>query len=90
VDPEFYAEIRIRYPPSQTVTPVHLGCIIKANFDFCTILNHIASRIFAGNKFHATAKQVLGYKDQLDTWFHNLPEPLSPIKLALPDHITIQ
>jgi hypothetical protein len=90
IDPEFYGEIRIRYPPSQTVSPIHLGCIIKANFDFCIILNDIASQIFAGGKFHATAKQVLGFKDKLDSWFDKLPEPLSPIKLALPDHITIQ
>ena len=90
VDSEWYGEIWIRYKPSPTVSPVHLGCVVKANFDLRIILNDIAFQLFQKPEHQATVRQAIEFRARLDDWFKHLPDPLTPRKIVLPDHIKIQ
>ncbi|OTB00138.1 hypothetical protein M426DRAFT_324544 [Hypoxylon sp. CI-4A] len=87
VDPEFYGEVRIRYPGSQNVYPIHLGHIIKANFELRKLMNDMASELFEeGKPPRVTVEKTLECKSRMDNWLANLPEPLTPTKAVFPDH----
>ncbi len=91
VDPQWYGEIWIRYPMSQTVYPVHLGTTIKCNFELRKMMNAMASELFEEDKPPiVTPGEILECKSRLDMWFTNLPDPLTPTKIVLPDQIKIQ
>ncbi|KAI1393371.1 uncharacterized protein F4822DRAFT_9754 [Hypoxylon trugodes] len=89
-DPHFYGEIWIRYPMSQTLYPVNLGCLIKANFEIRKLMNDMGSEMFEEDRPpRVTPEKILECKSRLDNWFVNLPEPLMPTKIVLPDHIKL-
>ncbi|KAI0887566.1 uncharacterized protein GGS22DRAFT_186400 [Annulohypoxylon maeteangense] len=90
VDPKWFGEVWIRYPLGQDIYPTHLGCTMKANFELRKLMNEMASQIFEDNGSpHITVEKALECKSMLDNWFSNLPEPLIPTKVVLPDHIKI-
>ncbi|KAI1378381.1 hypothetical protein F4677DRAFT_466122 [Hypoxylon crocopeplum] len=90
LDPEWYGEIWIRYPLSQTIFPTHLGCTIKSNFELRSLMNDMALEIFDEKEPpRASAEKILECKSKLDMWFTNLPDPLTPTKVVLPDHMKI-
>ncbi|KAL7626163.1 hypothetical protein AAE478_002933 [Parahypoxylon ruwenzoriense] len=90
LDSQWYGEIWVRYPLSQTLFPTNLGCIVKSNFDLRKLMNDIAAEIFEeGRPPKVTADKILECKSRLDVWFASLPDPLTPTKVVLPDHIKI-
>ncbi|KAI1410532.1 hypothetical protein F5Y13DRAFT_201990 [Hypoxylon sp. FL1857] len=90
LDPKFYGEVWLRYPLSQTLFPTNLGCVIKANLELRALMNDMAWELFEDDKPpHMSVEKALECKSRLDAWFVNLPEPLMPTKIVLPDHIKI-
>ncbi|KAI2631054.1 hypothetical protein GGR54DRAFT_628061 [Hypoxylon sp. NC1633] len=90
LDPEWYGEIWIRYPLSQKIFPINVGCIVKSNFDLRKLMNDMAAELFEEDEPPlVTAEKILDCKSRLDMWFTELPEPLTPTKVVFPDHIKI-
>ncbi|KAI5867928.1 hypothetical protein GGS23DRAFT_591738 [Durotheca rogersii] len=90
VDPQWYGEIWVRYPLSQTLFPINLSHVIRTNFDLRKLMNDIAGEVFVvGKPPNATAQKVLDLKSRLDAWFADLPETLAPTRVVLPDHLKI-
>ncbi|KAI2465995.1 hypothetical protein F4781DRAFT_445511 [Annulohypoxylon bovei var. microspora] len=89
-DPKWYGEIWIRYPLSQNLYPTNLNCTIKSNFELRKLMNEMAFELFEDDgPPKMTTEKALECKSRLDNWFSNLPEPLMPTKVVLPDHIKI-
>ncbi|KAI0902092.1 hypothetical protein F4806DRAFT_490565 [Annulohypoxylon nitens] len=90
LDPKWYGETWLRYPLSQNIYPTHLGCTIRANFELRKLMNEMALELFEDNgPPHMSPEKALECKSKLDNWFANLPDPLMPTKVVLPDHIKI-
>ncbi|OTA95752.1 hypothetical protein M434DRAFT_393609 [Hypoxylon sp. CO27-5] len=90
LDPGFYGEVWIRYPLGQRLYPTNLGCIIKSNFELRKLMNDMAAELFEDDKpCHMSVEKALECKSRLDAWFVGLPDPLTPTKVVLPDHIKI-
>ncbi|KAJ4295913.1 hypothetical protein N0V88_004615 [Collariella sp. IMI 366227] len=89
--PQWYGELWVKYPLSQTRLPTFHGLIFKAKADFWTIINSFAQLAFADR--HVGSKpsvhEVLPFYHRLRAWERNLPEPLTPRKIVLPHQLKL-
>lgn len=85
---QWYGEVWIQYPLSETPTPIHLGCTMKAIADIRMITNDLALQTFNNGGFpgHLLRAHVFGFKSRLDAWLSDLPDPLTPRKIVFPAH----
>ncbi|KAI1102600.1 hypothetical protein F4804DRAFT_334096 [Jackrogersella minutella] len=90
LDKAWYGEIWLRYPMSHTLYPTNLAFTMNTNFQLRLMMNEMALELFEDDKPpHMTQAKALECKSRLDNWFTNLPEPLMPTKVVLPDHMKI-
>ena len=91
-DPEWYGETWVRYPPRDTLSPVHFGYFFRARARFFIIVNDIAKHSFdqVTGPSRLSNKQIWGYYKRLLEWFGNLETPLTPEKIALPSQLKLQ
>jgi hypothetical protein len=89
--PQWYGELWVRYPLSQTRLPAYHGLLFKAITEFWTIINDISSRTFVRHRLPAklSVNQIFQFYDRLTAWHNNLPEPLTPKKIVLPDQLKL-
>ena len=93
-NPAWYGELYLKYPVSQQLYPVKFGEIFKAKAEFRVILNELGLRLFAHQ--NAAADDRLSNRDasefcsRFKRWYQALPESLSPRKVVLPGHLTLQ
>ena len=91
VDPQWYGEIWIQYPRSQTPIPLHLGQKIQAEAILHVIMNEIGSLLFRRPLLRPpTPDEIIALKVKLDDWKDNLPETLQPKRLVFPQHFALQ
>ncbi|XXH04590.1 DNA helicase rad5 [Hypoxylon texense] len=90
LDARWYGEIWIRYPLGRRVFATGVGHVVRANFELRRLMNDMAAEMFEADRPpRSTVAQVLDCKARLDSWFAHLPEPLTPTRVVLPDHIKI-
>ena len=92
VNPQWFGEVWLRYPIDQTLTPLHIGHILKSHMGMCHILNDIAVASFKNPETQGqlSVQKTLEFKRRLDTWFERLPIPLQPQRAVHPSHLRIQ
>lgn len=93
-DPQWYGDIYLQYPPSETLIPMHLGTSFKAKCLLRRMKNEIAQRAFGhdaakGDTWLAYAEAEL-FCSTLTAWFEALPEHLHSSRVVFPKDIGIQ
>ncbi|KAK4155533.1 hypothetical protein C8A00DRAFT_13446 [Chaetomidium leptoderma] len=89
--PNWYGELWVRYPSSQSRLPTYHGLLFKAKADFWTILNEVSLLTFSRHRAPAklSVNQILQFYNRLIAWQQNLPEPLTPRKIVLPHQLKL-
>ncbi|KAA8632821.1 hypothetical protein SMACR_02850 [Sordaria macrospora] len=90
-NPQWYGEIWVKYPGSQSRFPTHLGFMFKAKAQLWTIMNDLSLLSFrdGGLPLKMSSSQVLEFYNRLVNWLHQLPEPLSPRKIVTPHQMKL-
>ncbi|KAF2655122.1 hypothetical protein K491DRAFT_693149 [Lophiostoma macrostomum CBS 122681] len=90
VEPQWYGEIWVQYPPNQTLDPLYLGHKLQAEAILHTIMNEIGLLSFGETPLRPLTLDEIGVlKRKLDAWMATLPEPLQPKRLVFPHHLTL-
>ncbi|KAH6650068.1 hypothetical protein F5144DRAFT_555191 [Chaetomium tenue] len=89
--PEWYGELWVRYPLSQSRLPTFHGLLFKAISDFWTIISEVSTLIFSrrGPPTKLSVDQIFQFYYRLRAWQNNLPEPLTPKKIVLPHQLKL-
>lgn len=89
--PQWYAELWVRYPLGQSPLPTHHGLLFKAKADFWAILNDASLLTFSHHRppSKLSVVQTLEFYNRLIAWRQNLPEPLTPKKIVLPHQLKL-
>lgn len=89
--PEWYGELWVRYPLSQSRLPTFHGLLFKAIADFWTIIIEVATLTFSrrGPPTKLSVDQIFHFYYRLRAWQNNLPEPLTPKKIVLPHQLKL-
>ncbi|KAK1830892.1 hypothetical protein QBC39DRAFT_100834 [Podospora conica] len=87
----WYGEFYLEYPLCSTYFPAFHAHTVQGIASLRTILGDIASKAFRnGKKVHClTWDEAMQYKAQLDKWFEDLPDPLTPKRIVFPWHLKI-
>jgi hypothetical protein len=91
-NPAWYGELVLKYPQSPVMFATNFGRTIKRLADLRVILNTLSTSAFDNQKSPKglTTQQAVSYIQQLENWYLNLPEPLSPSKIVLPAQLKLQ
>ncbi|KAK0630112.1 hypothetical protein B0T17DRAFT_490691 [Bombardia bombarda] len=89
--PQWYGEIWVRYPLSQSRSSTHHGPLFKAKADMWTIMHDFTLICFrdSASPLKLSMDQILGFYNRLVAWFDNLPEPLTPKNISMPHHLKL-
>ncbi|KAL2134955.1 hypothetical protein VTI74DRAFT_10276 [Chaetomium olivicolor] len=91
--PQWYGELWVKYPQSQTRLPTYHGLLFKAKADFWTIMNEFSLLTFSHRHTAIAPKlsvsEVLPFYHRLRAWERNLPEPLTPRNIVLPHQLKL-
>ncbi|KAK3301063.1 uncharacterized protein B0H64DRAFT_382525 [Chaetomium fimeti] len=89
--PQWYGELWVRYPLSQSRLPTYHGYLFKALSEFWTIMNEVSTLTFSrqGPSTKLSVDQIFRFYYRLRAWQHNLPEPLTPKKIVLPHQLKL-
>ncbi|KAL2261349.1 hypothetical protein VTK26DRAFT_4346 [Humicola hyalothermophila] len=87
--PQWYGELWIKYPLTQSLVPTCHGHLFKAKADFWAIMNDFLLLRFPHHRSptNLSLDQTFGFYNRLQAWLHNLPEPLSARKVVLPQQL---
>ncbi|KAF5716035.1 nitrate assimilation regulatory nirA [Fusarium mundagurra] len=92
-DPDWYGEIWLKYPSSSTLVPLRTGLVFRAKMSFSIVLNEVMLEIQEDSTdsylFKHGGKKILEIAEVLDTWYKDMPEPLSPTKIVSPSQLKI-
>jgi hypothetical protein len=89
VDPDWFGELRYRYPGSTTTSSAHFAHFFSAKSAYITILNELAHKSF-GDESTLSIHEAILYARRLMTWFQSLPAVLTPKRVVLPAHFLLQ
>jgi hypothetical protein len=105
-EPEFYGEIHLRYPGSDTILPMHFGYLMKARGELALLLHTISSRLFAtvetdgeeaderntssDEDENPSTAQIAKYISSLLKWQSKLPDCLKPEEIVYPGQLKLQ
>lgn len=89
--PQWYGELWVKYPLSQSRLPTYHGLIFKAIADFWTIMNEVSTLTFSrhGPPTKLSVEQIFQFYCRLKAWQSSLPEPLTPKKIVLPHQLKL-
>ncbi|KAK4216540.1 hypothetical protein QBC37DRAFT_86806 [Rhypophila decipiens] len=91
--PEWYGELWVRYPYGLPRTPTHHALVWKARADLLTICIEYANLAFKESASALVAElpvsQILKFYDRLIRWREELPDPLTPKKIVMPNHLKL-
>ena len=88
----YQGEIWTRYPLAQSLEPTQNGVSFKAIAELRTIMNNIACCSFRHEeKVRAVPlARAREFFNELQAWYDDLPESLTPRNIVLPCHLKIQ
>jgi hypothetical protein len=93
-NPQWYGEVYLQYPPSDTLTPMHLGHSFKVKCQLRNIKSAIARRAFGDADLKGDAwlpyAEAAMFCSQLNDWYVALPEHLMPSRVVFPKDIGTQ
>lgn len=93
-NPEWYGEMWLKYPLSVDLVPLRYSWVIKSKAEFSIILNEaiLEFKSSQGNQKpdKSRAERLEGIVKRLRRWHTELPNVLSPSKLAFPSQLKIQ
>lgn len=89
--PQWYGELWVRYPLTQSPVPTHHGFQFKARAEFWTIMNEFSCLAFSDHRAPCklSINQIFTVHNRLKAWLHNLPEPLTPKNIVLPHQLKL-
>ncbi|KAK3310454.1 uncharacterized protein B0T15DRAFT_389212 [Chaetomium strumarium] len=89
--PQWYGELWVKYPASQTPLPTYHGLLFKAKAEFWTIMNEVSRLTFSHycSPTRLSVSQILQFYGRLRSWWQNLPEALTPGRIALPHQLKL-
>jgi hypothetical protein len=91
VQPDWYGEVWIRYPMSQSRLPSLFGHEFRAKAQFRIIMNDFSLAAYSGVKKPAiTLAKAYGLYTQLRRWWDGLPDVLTARNVVLPGHLQLQ
>lgn len=90
--PQWYGEIRFKFPSAPTIFSTHLGQFTKAKLELWCIARDVASRIEEIKNKHTEplANQVLAFCSKLLHWYRNLPQCMKPDRIVTPYQLQLQ
>ena len=88
-DSRWYGEIWVKYPMSQSLSPIYFGQVFKAKCRFRIIMSEFCSAAYS-NGVGVTLDKANSFYARLKTWYDDLPGPLSPKNIVLPAHLQLQ
>ncbi|EDU41094.1 conserved hypothetical protein [Pyrenophora tritici-repentis Pt-1C-BFP] len=89
--PEWYGEFWLRYPNSQILESIHLGCEFGARSALRVFIMDMSIALYGTPERKAilTLDQILGFYFRLDAWFTSLPDSLRPQKVVYPTQLEL-
>jgi hypothetical protein len=90
--PEWYGEVRFRYPAVEVVFATHFGQFLKSKIELWRITLDIISRLTENEPSSSklSVDQVLEIHAQLMNWYKTLPGFLQPERVVLPFQLQLQ
>ena len=91
--PSWYGEFWLQYPSvKDKLFPMHYGHVFRAIAMLRLIANDIACAIFENDsvKRSLTPDEITMFSSRLKAWFRDLPDSITPTKVALPCQLKIQ
>ncbi|KAH0531151.1 hypothetical protein TsFJ059_000019 [Trichoderma semiorbis] len=91
-DPEWYGEIWVKYPLSQTPIQMNFPHFFKAKCELGLIVTQIAVDLFEAKERGSTrdpSESVTGYLEALESWSLSLPMSLKPSQIVFPFHLQL-
>jgi hypothetical protein len=96
-DPSWYPDVMLVYPTNEVIT-THGGLVFKASCDLRIIMNRISFAIFGQKRGvdgrmigrALSAAEIQAFCKELQTWYDNLPGPLTAEKIVLPAQMRLQ
>ena len=88
--PQWYGDVWVRYPQSQTIYPLHLGHNLQAETAIHAIMNKMGLLAFGDSSKSLSLEDYVELKQALDAWKESLPEVLQSARLIFPPHFALQ
>ncbi|KAL6808365.1 nitrate assimilation regulatory protein nirA [Trichoderma camerunense] len=91
-DPEWYGEIWVKYPLSQTPIQMNFPHFFKAKCELGLIVTQIAVDLFEAGERGSTRdprESVAGHLEALESWSSSLPMSLKPSEIVFPFHLKL-
>ncbi|KAK8129870.1 hypothetical protein PG999_002250 [Apiospora kogelbergensis] len=91
VEPDYYGDVRIKFPGSDSATSISNGAVFKAVSKFRKIMNEVAQKSFKEpqSSTYITLSDAYEAYEKLQTWYQQLPDVLTPDRIALPSHLKL-
>ncbi|KAK7980988.1 hypothetical protein PG989_013445 [Apiospora arundinis] len=91
VEPDYYGDVRVKFPGSDSATSISNGAVFKAISKFRKIMNEVSQKSFKEpqSSTYITLNDAYDAYDKLQTWYQRLPEALTPDRIALPSHLKL-
>lgn len=89
--PQWYGELWVRYPLSQSRSPTYHGLLFKAKADFWKIMNDYSLLTLSQHRYPTklSVHQIFAFYDRLRAWLDALPEPLTARRIVLPHQLKL-
>ncbi|EQB58862.1 hypothetical protein CGLO_00836 [Colletotrichum gloeosporioides Cg-14] len=84
----WYGEIWLQYPLVSDLQPTQFGHIFRTRAKFRVIMNEYCDAAFSPNGV-ISLDQANRLHERLRRWYSDLPEPLTPMMIALPGHFQL-
>ncbi|KAF3799371.1 Nitrogen assimilation transcription factor nirA [Colletotrichum gloeosporioides] len=85
---DWYGEIWLQYPLVSDLQPTQFGHIFRTRAKFRVIMNEYCDAAFSPNGV-ISLDQANRLHERLRRWYSDLPEPLTPMMIALPGHFQL-
>lgn len=88
-DGNWYGEIWLKYPLTDTLSPSYFGSVFRAKSHFRIIMNEFCCTAYSEGS-QVTVDKAYELLNKLKHWYHGLPGPLQPKTIVLPAHLQLQ
>ncbi|KAL6798401.1 hypothetical protein J3E68DRAFT_399708 [Trichoderma sp. SZMC 28012] len=87
-DGNWYGEIWLKYPLTDTLSPSYFGTVFRAKSHFRIIMNEFCSILYSEGS-QVTVEKAYELLKRLKHWYHGLSGPLLPKTIVLPTHLQL-
>lgn len=88
-DRNWYGEIWLKYPLTDTLSPSYFGDIFHAKSQFRIIMNEFCCTAYSEGS-QVTIDKAYDLRLKLKRWYNGLPGSLQPKTIVLPSHLQLQ